>query len=180
MTVSSATVRLWSYHAPNFSLTSGRVNWSLSKHYNTIKSAPSAYAELAKNLGTDQIIWCCTTKDEHASSSNAEWELDVPREKIIAVVDEQIWNRILGLRCSPPASQRHQWRIEDYSNEGHYDRMMSQFGLGPSPPGGWWPQLFISDIAHENANALLPHPIPETWVVSKLLMSCSRRHQMTR
>ena len=97
-------MKLWTWHEPDFSLLSGRVDLSRSRYYATVARAPQAYAELSRHLGTNQIIWCYVRRDEYHNLphlTRIEWALDVPDDETLAITDAFIWNKILGREAYP-------------------------------------------------------------------------------
>ena len=92
-------MRLWTYHKPDFSLTSGRVDLSRSDYFRCMPEIPGAYAELARRVGTDQIIWCYVRPDEYNNIPEltcVEWALDVPDDQVLAIIDSFVWERIIA------------------------------------------------------------------------------------
>ena len=95
-------------------MTSGRVDHSRSNYCRSMPTIAPAYAQLACQLGTDQIICCFVRPDEYEKLPNlmhTEWALDVPDDKILAIIDSFIWARILGTKAHPPAL-RERWKCE--------------------------------------------------------------------
>ena len=87
-------MELWSYHSPEFSLLQGRVDPTKSKF---AQDYPDAYQKLCECLGTDQIVWCCTSRDDWPQKTGyCEWALDVPNGDFFRIVDYMVWNGILG------------------------------------------------------------------------------------
>jgi hypothetical protein len=166
-------MRLWTLHTPGFSLTSGRVDHTLSHYYNTVPGAPAAYAELARQVGTDQIIWCCVRpRDRILDDGDVEWILDVPDDEILCIVDSFIWNKILGLKTYP-RSLYFQWLdrapLEEGARVTYLEGQIEEYHSQRAPDGGWWSQLYITDVTNveevEGANALLKHPIPRSCFI---------------
>jgi hypothetical protein len=165
-------MKLWTWHGPDFSLTSGRVDHSRSSYYTdeNLPKIPCAYAELARRLGTDQIIWCYVSPNEYIKTSNdtrVEWVLEVPDDKLFSIIDSFIWNRIID-RKTYPDSLREKWAYEaietdDYN--AYLERNRQKYDSQTPPKGGWWEALFITDINTEGATVLLKHPIPDIWIV---------------
>jgi hypothetical protein len=94
-------MQLWTWHEPDFDLTSGEVDHSRSKYYKGTPGIPAAYAELSRLLGTDQIIWCYVRRHEYHQLPNLtriEWALDVPEDQILGMIDAYVWNKILGIK----------------------------------------------------------------------------------
>ncbi len=164
-------MQLWTFQEPGFSLTSGQVDHARSEYYKTVSGVPNAYAQLAKRLGTDQIIWCYVRREEYHDLphlTREEWALDVPEYDILAIVDTFIWNRILGIETYPE-SLRHKWLedapLEEAARNAYIKQKIKDYHAQPEPDAGWWSRLFITDTTAEGATVLLKHPIPESWVV---------------
>jgi hypothetical protein len=173
-------MKLWTWHEPDFSLVAGRVDLSRSMYHATVPQAPKAYAELARRLGTDQIIWCYVRRGEYhdlPQLTRVEWALDVPDHGILAITEAFIWNKILGLRTYPQ-SLYDKWLNDAPTDEAARDdyiaAQLAAYHSEPEPDGGWWSRLFISDAMAESATVLLRHPIPDSWI-----LSVGRRKQRT-
>ncbi len=166
-------MKLWTWHGTDFSLTCGRVDHSLSQYYNCMPSIPPAYAELARRVGTDQIIWCYARPDpdEYEDLKQIKWVLDVSDDRILAIISSPIWERIICTKALPPAL-REKWKCEAFQgkhddSEAYIEEKSEEYFSQPPPEGGWWTDLFISDIGAEGARVLLKHPIPDSWVVHR-------------
>jgi hypothetical protein len=142
-----------------------------------VPEVPSAYAALARRLGTDQIIWCYTQQPDRRMmpSDRVEWALDVPTNRILAFMDDYIWNRIIGLRPHAPPELRRKWRADALHRHPHDPGGREQFRREQekayrveSPPNGdWWSRLFASPNAAEGVTALIAHPFQAMWVKSR-------------
>jgi len=173
-------MELWTWHEPDFSLLSGRVEHNRSEYYQRVPGIVAAYDELWHRLKNDgQLVWCCTDISEHGdleSSPHVLWKLDVPPDQILGFVDEIVWNRILGFRCSCQ-SLRYSWQsraIEACCADRKpldtelLTSMAQQYEdefWNASPPGGsWWNALFLEPQAKPLVSALIRHPVPLEWV----------------
>jgi hypothetical protein len=163
---------LWSWQKPDFSLTSGSVDHSKSEYYKTVRGIPAAYAELAKRLDTQDIVWCYVRHDDYDSSSEAtrvEWALDVPDELILAIVDTFVWDKIIGQKTFP-SMLRSRWiseaPIQEPARSAYLEQQLNDYHSQPEPIDGWWSRLFVTDTTIEGATVLLKHPVPESCVVS--------------
>ncbi len=97
-------MRLWTYQAPNFSLTNGVYEPKESRNY---LNYSDAYHELWNRVETNGLIWCCNSRDGWRRKGGYwEWELDVPESEIFRVVDEGVWGKI---RVGKIAKSRHLW-----------------------------------------------------------------------
>ena len=168
-------MRLWTYHTPDFSLTSGRVNHSQSDYYRTVPGVPEAYAELWRRLGTDQIVWCYAQDGEQAATTtpHVEWLLEIPN--VLAFVDGIVWNRILGIRCQVPKTLRYAWKNKSIvrfphnasERHGFIERQTDAFWTMSPPGGDWWNSLIIESSDCETVQVIIKHPVPESCVVAK-------------
>jgi hypothetical protein len=122
-------------------------------------------------LDSYRIIWCsahCDWTNPRPSKSAVLWVLELPEDKILAVADAYIWNKIIGIQVVPRSLQE-KWSDEapegDDAYSAYIEQQMATYHAQPEPPGGWWSQLFIADSSAEGATVLLEHPIPESWVI---------------
>jgi hypothetical protein len=175
-------MELWSWHSPGFSLLEGQVDPARSPYAKSVPGVPAAYGELARRLGTNQIIWCHTLPNQHLRVPGqewVEWAIDVPPDRILALTDGLVWNRILGIKCGLPRSWHYRWQQEarerypnDAVKQADYEKKREDEFWGQSPPdGSWWNALFIEVQANENVVALVRHPIRPEWVVKRQLWS---------
>lgn len=170
-------MKLWTFHKPDFSITEGRVDHTKSSYFQTVAGVPDAYCELWKRVGTDQIIWCFTSRKEaETGMCEVEWSLDVPDSDILAFVDGFVWNRILEIRCHVPRRLYQHWRSEALSlypnnlqeRDKFVDAKTEDYWSQEPPEDGWWSCLFVDDPAGEAVSALIRHPVPEEWVMSHI------------
>jgi len=166
------TMLLWTWHEPDFLLTEGRVDHTRSEYYITVPGVRDAYANIARRLSTDQIIWCYVRRDGYhrlPKLTRIEWSLNVPNDGVLAVIDSFVWNKILRIETFPPMSLHFKWReqapLERVARDAFLERKIKEYHAQPEPPDGWWSQLFIKDTSVEGATVLLRHPIPKSWVV---------------
>lgn len=178
-------MRLWTWHKPDFSLFDGHVDHELSEYVRTVNGVREAYNNLADRLGTDQLIWCYTKPNQRIilpHHSEVEWILDVPTVKILAFIDDIVWNRILGIRCGLPRELERKWKDESI-NRHPYDpnaahkfvkSRRDEFWSQSTPPGGWWSCLFVNERSDEFVSAIIPHPVQDEWVVIRPTPCCTR------
>jgi hypothetical protein len=97
-------MKLWTYHPitfrpddPNVEIDPSKgMCWSMkSLRYREV------LPRLHQLLGTDQFLWCWTTKDDFTRTSKeitimVEWELDVPLSEIWAFYSVPIWDDIVS------------------------------------------------------------------------------------
>lgn len=158
--------------------------------YRDDSSIIAAYVELRSRLGTDQIIWCYTRKEDFRETSRAmvEWAMDVPVQNILAFYDSVVWARIIGKTpCTLPADQRRRIRAEALQKFPHEpekrhefeETKTAAFWNRPEPAGGWWTRLFVDQPDRDGIDALIRHPIDHSWLQSKTLRGV-RLHSMKR
>ena len=164
-------MQLWTWHKPDFSLTSGRVDLSRSSYYQTIDTIPPAYEILAGHIGTDQIIWCYSQPGKRIiipGNPCVEWVLDVPSDKVLAIIDTWVWERIIESGAYPP-SLREKWVCEaeqgDLESKPYIEAKVQEYLNQLPPKGDWWKSLFVDSISHGDTTVLVEHPIPEIWVL---------------
>jgi hypothetical protein len=167
-------MRLWTWHTPDFSLLEGSVDHSRSVYFQTHPGVPAAYRELAKRLGTDQLVWCYTAPNQHhyiASDNKVEWELDVPDGEIVALIDAVAWSRIIGQNLAITRELSDRWHAEakalhptdEAAQRAHEKERLRQSAV--PPPGGWWSVVFVHDRTGEGVSALVRHLVPKSWIV---------------
>lgn len=164
-------MKLWTFHTPDFSLTSGSIDLDCSYDVSYVEGLRERYEELARHVGLDryEIIWCHVRDDfiRAGYEDRVEYILEVPEDQILRIVDSFIWNKIIGLDAWP-MSLYYKWRDEAPPGKaGEYiKRKTEEYHAQPPPPGGWWSLLDITDLTAEGACVLLRHPMPESWIVS--------------
>ena len=160
-------MRLWSYQSPEFSLVEGRVEPEKSE---SVRKYRRAYEGLWAKVGTDQLVWCCTSSDDWQPEPGCcEWILEVPERCIFRIVDEMLWAGIRGETCWP-ASVRSRLQDEAYAKYADPDRadewVGEQIALLVNPLGDPWDSLFLSDPRDPRASVVLLHPVERDWVKS--------------
>jgi len=166
-------MKLWTFHTPDFSLTSGSIDLDRSFDVSYVTGLREAYEELARHLGLEryEILWCHNREDFNRAGyrDRVEYKLDVPDDQFLCIVDSYIWNKIIGLDAYPTPLY-FKWREEAAPNAiGDYiEKKLAEYHSQPPPPGGWWSRLVIEDLDAEGACVLLRHPIPEAWIVEGL------------
>jgi hypothetical protein len=178
-------MRLWTWHKPDFSLLDGHVDHKLSEYVQKVDGVREAYLNLSSHLSTDQFIWCYTKPNQRIilpHHSEVEWILEVPTVKILAFIDDIVWNRILGIRCGLPRELELRWKDESISrhpydpNAAHkfVKLRRDEFWNQTAPLGGWWSLLFVDERSDEFVSAIVPHPVHNDWVVSNPTPRCAR------
>lgn len=163
------TIRLWSWHKPEFSLIDGQVDWDKSDHYLDDESRQAAYKRLRDELGTDQIVWCCLNRDDWPDRSGlAEWELDVPREEVLAIVDEGIWNHQWCQFDASLAASHRRILMQECLDEGVHEPQARQECLArkfDEYKRREGPLRLSSENDAPAVNVLLRHPVDPKWVI---------------
>jgi len=170
-------MRLWSYHAKEFLLTEGRGDPSRS---DSAKRYPAAYQELWRRVGTDQLVWCCPSNARREIwGGRIEWELEVPPERFLKIVNDWVWAGIPGepaRGCWVPVDLRFQMQTEAMQRfpdspgdqarwyEGEVEKLLRPPGQCP------WDALFVTDVDAASTSVLLRHPIDPCWVVARSLV----------
>jgi len=92
----------------------------------------------------------------------------VPKDRIFMVIDDLLWNAILGTNAYP----RMLWEQLKSELCGHIDdddeceaAVEQRLEMMRNPPGGPWQHLFIHDHNAVVATVLLRCPIEPCWVV---------------
>ena len=162
-------MKLWTFHTSDFSLTSGKIEIGRSPYIDTIPNLREAYEELAHRLGLKsyEILWCHVRQDwTEGYADCVEWELEVPDEKILDIVDSYIWNKILRIMDVYPRSLYKKWRDEapPYAMDDYINQKIQVFNEQQPPADGWWSQL-STDLDAGGDCTLLKHPIPDSWII---------------
>lgn len=162
------TLNLWSYHSAGFSLVEGQVDPEKSEYARDYRWA---YERLWAPLGTDQLIWCCTFGCRDDWPGSCEWKLNVPEDRVFAIVDNMVWNGILGNDALPPDPLRRQLRSTAMRHHpGWYDEQVKRLR---HPRGCPWDALFLSDASDLRADVILRHPLDRRWIIGKVITESS-------
>ena len=87
-------MKLWSFQSPTFSLVDGEVRPEKSQFARDYRVA---YQGLWDRVGTDQLIWCCTSADDWPMKTGyCQWDLEVPDNRIFRIIDGMVWAGIRG------------------------------------------------------------------------------------
>lgn len=153
-------MRLWTWQGRGHLLTDGIVDHSKGRYWDTEKGIQEAYAKLSQRIGTDQWVWCFTRREDYINAggqSEVEWELEVPCDRVLAFVDDLVWNKILGIRCALPDHVR---RTLAQSKDEFWDSIPRS-----------WDKLLVCGPgqSHGSVTALIPHPVERSWVIRPLL-----------
>lgn len=178
-------MQLWTWQSPSFSLLDGCVDHSKSEYldpseYDRAETLKTAYRELWRRIGSDQIIWCSTVPQKwqhYGNNDRVEWVLDVPERQIICFMDDIIWSYVRGDPCGPPHRLEVQWRQEAIKlfpydpirRQEYCDQKEREFRGRQPETGDWWDELFVECRAEEDVSAIIPHPVEVDWVISNPL-----------
>lgn len=100
---------LWAYHPSDYRLDTPGLIMDHTKGKNwTRKMANFRYREvllkLQRRLGTDQFLWCCSTRGCFRRTSEGidlvEWQLDVPSSHVLSFYCEDVWENIVWSRSN--------------------------------------------------------------------------------
>lgn len=170
-------LRLSTWQGSGFSLLSGAVEIARSEW---LTSPPTplfvdACHELWKRIGTRQFIWCSTAReDAQLWKGRTEWTLDVPRSKVLRIVDNLVWNAIIGIRCHLPETSRrriqHAAIMRYHNNNEAYEAFLAEMETKHFPSGKvseLWDQLFLDHVSDvRSCSALVRYPVDRSYVVS--------------
>lgn len=167
-------MRLWTYQTPDFDIFSGseQVDHARSEFASTVEAYLSGIEDLVELLGTDQFLWA----EKHARPWNGrvEYELEVPSESMLGVLDGFLWNlRIDQRKVPPPERMEKQWSDEAaklYPSDGyarrHYEKTKRrEYQMRPLPER-WLAKALRLGPTSEDPQYLLPFPVPRGWHVS--------------
>ncbi len=168
---------LWTWQGRDYLPAGDCLDLSRSEYYRNFAGIRKAYSTLLRQLGVVGITWCFVRRDQYIWTPfdrTVEWVLDVPDDRILAVVDGRVWSRIIEEDCGPPQLLRDRWWAESvrlYANdamkrERYLEHQEKTYRTQAPPRDGWWSCLRISDIGGEDATVLIPHPIDASWVMS--------------
>lgn len=178
-------MNLWTVHPPEFLITEGYVDHSQSEYYKNTPGVKEAYQELWDHLDAHdgQLVWCYTHEEDIRITGveKTKWTLSVPEPSVLRLIDDLVWNRILGIECNVRSDMRRQWReeaLEKYPDDARASRAHEQECLEAfwrqEPKGsGWWDELF-ADQPGECVSALVGHPVPVEWVVERAPLRSGR------
>jgi hypothetical protein len=167
------TIVLWSFHEPRHSPLTGKVDHSRSQ-YRDDAGIMAAYAELHRRLGTDQLIWCYTNKEnfQETSIEMTEWAFKVPVTGVLAFYDSMVWTRIIGKPGTGlTRTLRQQFKKEALAKYGYDPKARHDYEDGladacwkqPPPSGDWWNHLFVEYHGQDGVDALIRHPVDRMW-----------------
>ena len=174
-------IPLWSFHKQDFSLVDDdHLDPTRSENYKSSPYIANAYRGIWRELGTDQLIWCYTRREDVRTipRDKKEWALRVPRSAILSFLDGFVWARIIHAgNITPPRACEQGWKIEAIAQFPHdisaqhsfIDAKRDEYWNRSPPPAGWWSVLFVDDPGSspvEGIDALIRYPVVTAWVVS--------------
>ncbi len=160
-------MRLWTYQGHEFDLCRDRLIPEKSFFY---QDYPEAYLRLHRELNTDQFVWCTTTAEPGGWRGREECELEVPCSEIFRVINDLLWNVIIGKNACPQAlrTQLEEKISRTISVPENWDSLIDQkVEKLRNPEGGPWNNLFLDDPRDVRATILLECPISFEWVVRR-------------
>ncbi len=169
------TIRLWTWQTEDIRLTEGLLDYELSSFYRD-RAGPdiqNAYKRLFKALGTDQIHFCYIDAEEAAKpwKNRVIWEIEVP-ESDVHIVCSSVWCKIIGDKTFGPSTKlQREWKRKannqapnSIESRAIYDCMFDAYRT-PEPLEELWGKLFQPlDQIPNNANAIVKHPVDESWI----------------
>jgi hypothetical protein len=159
---------LWTWQGPGFDIHQGAVDAGKSEYAGNPEYLP-ACREIADHLGTDQFIWA--SRERRPRVGRVGYQLDVPEDEVLAVIDGFLWNRRLGNRVQPPECEERKWKLEaderhpadGRARRAYCDEKREEYWRTPLPEG--WLELAIQrGPESEDPQCLLLFPIPQAWV----------------
>ena len=133
----------------------------------------AAYRQLAERIGTDQWVWCYLRPEDciHREPGKVEWALRVPRQRVLAFIDNSVWIRILGdwERTAVPPHVRDLLRAKASPEGTSLKELQRRWWL--SVPDSY-DKLLLCDpgcafAGATEATALVRHPVPEEYVIRR-------------
>ena len=99
------------------------------------------------------------------------YELEVPQSKIIAFVDDIVWNKILGYKPGLPSIERR-WRNEAIekspgnrkAHDKYVEERYKELWIEPPPSGDHWNELIVTRPC-ELVSAVIAHPVPKEMLL---------------
>lgn len=178
---------LYTCQGTSFDICENKSERKESRYYNdlNLKIQP-AYHELDKLLGLDfekePYLWCYTDCEPATSWSNniynydvrKLWELHVPNDRIITIIDMVIWEMIIGNDdVLKDPKMEYIWKKEakvdkklDGKNIGRFlDDKKKSYSILSSEE--LWEKLCVKNEIKKGYryHALIPSPIDRGWVV---------------
>jgi hypothetical protein len=172
-------VMLWTWQGFDFNPLLERVDRSRS--YYVISPPHSdlllAYAELDELLSLPaekkhQYAWCYTTDSwlQHPWYERCVWPLEIPKDKIVAYIDEPSWERLIG-NLSVPPDLRESWRRELWSQQFVGERLQQELAkrdreyLRACPPRAECLRALLNPTEPgRGVLALAPVPFDPSWI----------------
>ncbi len=111
-------MKLWSWQERSFDPTRDRVDLTRSPYHNDdiIPYIQEGYATLRELIGSDQILWCYSSRNEYevhgVRIDRVEWELTLAQSDTLGFVDYVRWNRLIHGKPYYPPDLLNAWDRE--------------------------------------------------------------------
>jgi len=101
-------MQLWTHHPSAFQLADPRliVDPTKGQYWNSNEIGPryrEVLRRLQKTVGTDQFLWCCTTRGQFIRPTEetdlVEWELNIPDPSRMIFFCCSVWEDIVRSKC---------------------------------------------------------------------------------
>jgi hypothetical protein len=166
-------MRLFTIQCPTFDIVNDDLDLSKSPHYNgNIMSDEfgKAYDWLFQKLGTEKIIWCHSYADFSSHGQEFKrWELEVPLNEILAILETNTWNCIINDWYPYPVDMWNKWFDEskklplDKQDKYITDKENEYAAIHDKEEQK--DNVFVDKIVDGYHEYLLPSPIKPEWVV---------------
>ena len=166
-------MKLWTWQGRCFDLHGGIVDPRKGEYAQIYSEYMPSVCEIAEHLKTDQFIWASSRY--HPFPRRVGYQLDVPEDSILAVIDGFLWNLRFGNgRIPPPSELKAQWESEagvkhpynGWDRRKHGDAKVRAW-QERSLPDDWWQKVIRGGPSSEDPQYILPFPIPPEWVIEK-------------
>lgn len=166
---------LWSWQTRNFSLLEGVVDHSKSIFNDNHPGFTKSCKELSEQLcpKTDQFIWCYTYPKKQWQKRE-RWELNVPKDRVLAYTCNVAWHWILenngnaNTKCRPPEPPERLWHLaRSHANPPlKWLDFIKKFtdDWREKTPDQLWDALFLDKVYGDCTDVLLRHPVERGWV----------------
>jgi len=136
------------------------------------------FERLWKQLGTNQFIWCYSTKEDAVCSASTLvyknhtlWELYIPEDEIFHAICSIAWSRILSnCRCCPPLQLRWAWQRADLSKASKVEEEFHQFWDSKKEEELWDILFSLDGIVTPCSTPLVRYPLNEKWISGVLVI----------
>ena len=107
-------MKLWTWQADEIKPTVGDIDPRCpGSYYDSNPKFRPEFEKLWEKLGADQILWCFVDEEEAKIPWNgrSRWSLDIPDDSLLATIDPDVWERILGTRARPVCFGLNSWPL---------------------------------------------------------------------